>query len=695
MKPPATGPGTLLLSFDCEGKFGMADRINPELARLLSNRSNSGAYTAILRVLERHGMRATFAFVGAFTLHPDELAAWRHYLPEERVGGRPWLEAFFAAERRGDFDGWLNPEPLRLVRAAGGHEIGTHGFSHLPLAEAVASAAVFDREIGAVCALARARGEAVHTLVYPGNQLGHTARLTSHGVQGYRDALDSTWRGPSRRAANVLREFNLAEPAQPHATGGPVVAIPAGHILNFRHGLARRLVPRAVTRRRWRGPAGARRPLRRSGPSVVAPAQLSHRSRADRRSGGDSEGGPPAGGRGPARESDVGGLLPVRGAQHMKPGKVILVVTEDWYFLSHRLAFARFLREGGWDVLVATRINTAADAARIRQAGLRLVLVPVERGRLVSPGDLRYLWRLVRLYFAERPDVVHHVAMKPVLYGSVAAAVVRTPGVVNAIAGMGYLFTGGGAAVRLVRTGVLGLFRLLFSRKRARVVLQNAEDAALFSEKVGLGPQQVRLIRGAGVRVEEFVPATHGLRREPVVLLVARMLRDKGVREFVAAARTLRAKGVPGRFVLVGSRDPQNPNSLSSEELAAIVAAGEVEWLGQRSDIAELYARADIAVLPSYREGLPKSLLEAAAAGLPIVATDTSGCREVVDPGRNGLLVPVGDSAALAEALERLLRDADLRARWGAASRQRAEREFHEQVVFKGFLQVYEEVRHA
>lgn len=376
----------------------------------------------------------------------------------------------------------------------------------------------------------------------------------------------------------------------------------------------------------------------------------------------------------------------------MKPGKVIMVVTEDWYFLSHRLAFARNLRELGWDVLVATRINSAADAARIQDAGLRLASVPVERGRLLSAGDMRYFWRLIRLYRTERPDVVHHVAMKPVLYGSAAAALARRPGVVNAIAGMGYLFTGGGLAVGLVRKVVMWLFRLLFSRERVRVVLQNAEDVALFREKVGLGAKHVRLIRGAGVRVEEFVPATHGLRREPVVLLVARMLRDKGVREFVAAARALRIRGVPGRFVLVGGRDPQNPNSLSNEELAAIVAAGDVEWLGQRCDIAELYSGADIAVLPSYREGLPKSLLEAAAAGLPIVAADTSGCREVVESGRNGLLVPIGDSAALADALECLLRDAELRARWGAESRRKAETEFHERVVFRQFLEVYSEI---
>jgi hypothetical protein len=230
----------------------MADCLTPEADRLLSNTSNTAAYAAILRVLERRGMRATFAFVGAFTLHPDELSVWRHYLPEEHVRGRPWLEAFFIAERQRRFDGWLNPDPLKLVRAAGSHEIGIHGFSHLPLAESVAAASAFDRELGAACALARARGDTIQTLVYPRNQLGHVSRLLAHGLLGYRDSVYPAWRGSSRRAANILREFNLIEPSEPHSGICPVVAIPAGHILNFHHSFARRIVPRAATRCRWR-----------------------------------------------------------------------------------------------------------------------------------------------------------------------------------------------------------------------------------------------------------------------------------------------------------------------------------------------------------------------------------------------------------------------------------------------------------
>jgi glycosyltransferase involved in cell wall biosynthesis len=377
----------------------------------------------------------------------------------------------------------------------------------------------------------------------------------------------------------------------------------------------------------------------------------------------------------------------------LNPRKAVIVVTEDWYFLSHRLPFAQFLRTSGWDVLIATRINSEKNAERIRAAGLQLLSLPVQRASIISAGDLVYLWKLVQLYRRERPDIVHHVAMKPVLYGSIAALFLPSSGVVNAIAGMGYLFTSRSLFVRLVRKSVLRMFGYLFRRDNVRVVLQNKEDLALFSEALGMSAGSVRLIRGAGIYVEAYTPATHGLRTKPVVLLVSRMLNDKGVREFVAAAQALRRKGIPSRFVLVGGPDPLNPNSLTTEELEAIASDGYVEWLGQRGDIPGLYARADIAVLPSYREGLPKSLLEAAAAGLPIVATDTSGCREVVEPNLNGLLVPVGNAEALAAALERLLQDKELRARFGVASRRRAELEFHEQMVFAAFLRVYEEVR--
>jgi glycosyltransferase involved in cell wall biosynthesis len=372
--------------------------------------------------------------------------------------------------------------------------------------------------------------------------------------------------------------------------------------------------------------------------------------------------------------------------------KAILVISEDTYLLSHRLELARALRRAGWDILVATQVSAPEHAATITAAGLRLAPLPLERGRLFAPGDALYLWRLWRLYRRERPAVVHHVAMKPILYGSIAALGARRAGVVNALAGLGYLFTHTGGRVRLVRRIVLAVFRRLFARARTRVILQNAEDRALFRDQVGVPEENLRLVRGAGIDPAGGRIVAHGPRARPVVVMVARLLRDKGVREFAEAARLLRAAGHAVRCVIAGGGDERNPNSLTPEEIAALRAEGAVECPGHQADVAALYAGADIAVLPSYREGLPKSLLEAMASGLPIVATDTSGCREVVADGVNGLLVPVRDARALADAILRLARDPALRARMGAAGRARVEREFGHEVIFRETEAIYREV---
>lgn len=378
----------------------------------------------------------------------------------------------------------------------------------------------------------------------------------------------------------------------------------------------------------------------------------------------------------------------------MKPhtGKVIMVVSEDWYFISHRLELARYLAEHGWEVLVATQVNRAENAERITAAGLRLVPIALERGRLLAVGDILYIWCLFRLYRTERPDIVHHVAMKPVLYGSLAALGCGQAGVVNALAGLGYLFTNTRGFVRFARGVVFQLFRWLFARRRTRVILQNAEDMALFAEKLGVPIANLRLVRGAGVDLARYPPITRGSRETAVAVMVSRLLRDKGVGELVEAARVLRREGVPLSVQIVGNIDAKNPNSLTEEEAKAIQAEGVVSWLGHRTDITSVYAAVDIAVLPSYREGLPKSLIEAAASGLPIVTTNTSGCREVVCDGINGLLVPVREVLPLAHALRRLAEDPTLRARMGSASRLRAEQEFRQELIFEATAAVYREV---
>ncbi len=372
--------------------------------------------------------------------------------------------------------------------------------------------------------------------------------------------------------------------------------------------------------------------------------------------------------------------------------KAIIVVSEDWYFLSHRLALARDLTCSGWEVVVATQVNCTEDATKITAAGLRLVSLPLERGRLFSLGDLLYVWRLFKLYQNERPQIVHHVAMKPVLWGSIAALGSRNVGVVNALAGLGYLFTNSRGFARLASVFVLQSFRCLFGRGQTRVILQNAQDMFIFHQKLRIPMSNLRLIRGAGVDVSRYSVVLHGPREKVVIVMVARMLRNKGVGELVEAARILLREGLAVRVQLVGGIDSKNPNSLSESELQDLQKEGVVEWLGHRNNIAAIYAASDVAVLPSYREGLPKALLEAAASGLPIVTTDTSGCREVVNDGLNGILVPIGDPIKLAGALRRLVLSSPLRARMGAASRKRAECEFRQELISEQTAGVYAEL---
>ena len=364
--------------------------------------------------------------------------------------------------------------------------------------------------------------------------------------------------------------------------------------------------------------------------------------------------------------------------------KLLFVVTEDWYFVSHRLPLAVAAQAAGFEVAVATRAGRQADV--IRNAGIRLIPSALSRRGGNPLAEVMALWRLYR---GEKPDLVHHVALKPVLFGALAAWLARVPAQVNAVAGLGWLFTSSGRVVRLVRPVLRGMLARLLNQPHSLTIVQNPEDKALL-ERSGVPAARLRLIRGAGVDVQIFysVMPPPG----PVcIVLVARMLWDKGVGEFVEAARRLTETGVNARFVLVGDPDPANPASVPESTLRGWHGQHGVEWWGRRDDMPAVLQAAHIACLPSYREGLPKSLLEAAACGLPIVTTDAPGCREVVRDGVNGLLVPVRDAEALAAALEKLIGNAELRRRMGGQSRVRAETEFGQEIVIAQTLAVYRE----
>lgn len=365
--------------------------------------------------------------------------------------------------------------------------------------------------------------------------------------------------------------------------------------------------------------------------------------------------------------------------------KLLFVVTEDWYFVSHRLPLAVAAQAAGFDVAVATREGRQADV--IRSAGIRLIPFTLSR-RGGSP--LREVLALWHLYRRERPDLVHHVALKPVMFGALVARLARVPAQVNAVAGLGWLFTSTSGIVRLVRPGLRRMLAHLLNRPHSLTIVQNPEDWALL-ERSGVPAASLRLIRGAGVDVKVFCPGTPP--PEPVcIVLVSRMLWDKGVGEFVEAARRLTEAGVNARFVLVGDPDPANPASVPESTLRSWHGQHGVEWWGRREDMPAVLQMAHIACLPSYREGLPKSLLEATACGLPIVTTDAPGCREVVRDGVNGLLVPIRDAATLASALRKLIDDPVLRRSMGERSRLLAETEFGLETVIAQTLAVYREV---
>jgi len=372
--------------------------------------------------------------------------------------------------------------------------------------------------------------------------------------------------------------------------------------------------------------------------------------------------------------------------------KLIIVVNELRFFLSHRLPIALAARDAGYEVHIASRSGTIDEVEQLNQELLQFHPISFHRSSMGLWQELETLRELRRLYKEIQPDIVHHVTIKPVLYGTLVARWVGGIQILNAISGLGYFFIAQGWKSSIRKTLLLWVYRAILHSKKVWILFQNPDDQALFAQYKIIYPEHAFKIKGSGVDLQQFACSSIPKGRIKIIL-VARMLWDKGVGEFVESATALTQQRLDADFLLVGSVDPGNPESISVEQLEEWNRSGVVKWLGERADIAQLLAESHIAVLPSYREGLPKSLIEAAAVGRPIVTTDVPGCREVVKDGENGFLVPAKDAKKLAVAIQKLINNPKLLTSMGKKSRLMAEQEFSIHQIVEQTLKLYKTLK--
>lgn len=378
----------------------------------------------------------------------------------------------------------------------------------------------------------------------------------------------------------------------------------------------------------------------------------------------------------------------------VSPKKVLFLIAEAGYFFSHRFSLARAAQEAGYDVSLATAPSPLVT--RLEGTGLRhYPLTFLHRSRLSPLREILALREISTLYQKLRPDIVHHVAMKPVLYGTLAAKYAEVPRIINAFGGLGYLFSSSSLKARCLRFGIRLPMRAALKSSESTLILQNQEDHALLRHKGFLARDNVVLIPGSGVDTTHFSPSLQRGRdpHAPVVIsFLGRLLWDKGIEELGKAAALLKKENIHAVVHVYGERDPQNPLSLTPKDIVSLSKIYPLCFKGPSHDVAKTYQASDIGVLPSYREGLPKSLVEAASCGLPLVTTDVPGCRDVIEDGVSGFLVPPKAPEPLAKALASLCQNKALREAMGKAGRQRTQKLFAQERINKQTLALYERV---
>lgn len=372
--------------------------------------------------------------------------------------------------------------------------------------------------------------------------------------------------------------------------------------------------------------------------------------------------------------------------------KILLFANTDWYLYNFRRSLAERLRAKGWQVVLVSPPGPYGH--KLEELGFHWISVPFSTRSTNPLHELALIRQLIKLYRRERPALVHHFTIKCVLYGTIAAKLVGGIRIVNAVTGLGHVFTDPGMKARLVRPIVRGLYRLALSGRQVRVIYQNAEDQDSFVKWGLVDRERTQLIRGSGVNVTKFsvgIRSQQGEEKVQIKLLFAsRLLREKGLFELIDAFGMVRTKHPGVELLIAGAPYPENPSSLTSDEVETLGAVAGVTLLGHVDDMMPLLADSDIVVLPSYREGTPRILIEAAAMGKPIVATAIAGCRGLVIDGENGFLVQVKSVEPLAAAIEKLVESPVLREQFGAKGRDIVLGEFDEEIVIEKTLNVYQ-----
>lgn len=365
--------------------------------------------------------------------------------------------------------------------------------------------------------------------------------------------------------------------------------------------------------------------------------------------------------------------------------KVLFVVNSSTFFVSHRLPIAQTLIEKGYEVHIATSGETLPI---FNEMGLSFHRIEFSRKGTHPLSELRVIWQLFKLFTDLQPDIVHTITIKPYLYGGIAGKMANVPAVVSAVSGLGFVFINTGLKVKLLRALLYPWYKLAFSHKNQFIIFQNSDDADLLVNWLDINPSKVCLIPGSGVDLNEYQYSVEPIGK-PIVIFVARLVADKGIREFIDASQIIHRNGIEVDFWVVGDTDEGNPASITKAEMASWKKLPNVKVIGFQKNISSLFSKSNIACLPSYREGLPKSLIEAAACGRAVVTTDVPGCRDAIETNKTGLLVPTKNAVALSDAIEYLIENPNERKRMGAAGRTLAEKEFSIEKIVAEHMKIY------